>query len=102
MVRVYFCSSKSLLTLNAAFATFLLAMGAVVGVIVRKGEGFFADWVYEKWIGLLTASVVMATLQCIYVYAASFGGQKLLALGGNSGNFIYDVRSTFLITLNNL
>jgi hypothetical protein len=46
---------------------------------------------YEKWVGFVTAAALMAFVQAIYVYAASFGEGRLLALGGNSGNFIYDV-----------
>ncbi len=34
----------------------------------------------------------MSVVQGLYVYAMSFRQGRLLALGGNSGNFIYDVR----------
>lgn len=34
----------------------------------------------------------MAVFQAILVYALSFRTGTLLALGGNSGNVIYDVR----------
>lgn len=73
-----------------AFSTFLLAMGITAGVILRFGPESFT-FIYDKWIGFVTASLVMSVVQSIYCYASSFFGNKLLALGGNSGNFIYDV-----------
>lgn len=73
-----------------AFSTFLLAMGITTGYIYRYGEASFT-FVYDKWIGLTTAALLMSTVQSIYVYAMSFQSGKVLALGGNSGNFIYDV-----------
>lgn len=39
----------------------------------------------------MTAGLLMSIVQAIAVYIMSFGEGKLLALGGNSGNFIYDV-----------
>ena len=73
-----------------AFSTFLLAMGVTAGVILRFGPESFT-FLYDKWIGFVTASLVMSIVQSIYSYGSSFYGNKLLALGGNSGNFIYDV-----------
>ncbi|CAA7268182.1 unnamed protein product [Cyclocybe aegerita] len=72
-----------------AFSTFLLALGITSGWILRNGPESFT-FIYDKWVGLLTASLVMSVVQAVYVYAASFKPGKLLALGGNSGNFIYD------------
>jgi delta14-sterol reductase len=40
---------------------------------------------------LLTASLIMATVQSVWVYVWSFFSGELLALGGNSGIFVYDV-----------
>ena len=79
-----------LITSFSAFSTFLLSMGVTAGVILRYGPESFT-FLYEKWIGFVTASFVMSVVQSIYCYAVSFFGDKLLALGGNSGNFIYDV-----------
>jgi len=87
--RIYTCILK---IYSLAFATFLTAVGIVGGTILWKGEGFLARWIYDKWLGLLTAATIMAIIQSVYVYLASFIGNKLLALGGNSGNIIYDVR----------
>lgn len=73
-----------------AFSTFLLTMGFVSGYIYTNGPKSFT-FIYEKWIGFVTAAVVMSVLQALYVYVASFKEGKQLALGGNSGNFVYDV-----------
>ncbi|KAF9267816.1 ERG4/ERG24 ergosterol biosynthesis protein [Marasmius fiardii PR-910] len=72
-----------------AFSTFLLALGITFGIIYRYGPGAFT-FLYERWVGFITASVLMSVLQAFFVYAMSFQEGKLLALGGNSGNFIYD------------
>lgn len=72
-----------------AFSTFLLAMGVVFGVIYRYGPESFT-FIYERWIGFVTASLLMAIFQALACYAASFQSGKLLAAGGNSGNPIYD------------
>lgn len=67
-------------------------MGLVGGYIIRNGAESFT-WIYEHWIGLLTASVVFSTAQALVLYILSFRGEKLLALGGNSESHIYNVRS---------
>ncbi|KAG5647001.1 hypothetical protein DXG03_001725 [Asterophora parasitica] len=71
------------------FLTFLLALGLASGTIYRYGPASFT-FLYEKWIGFVTASVIMAVTQALFCYVISFQKGKLLALGGNSGNFIYD------------
>jgi len=72
-----------------AFSTFLLTMGLTIGYIWRFGPQSFT-FIYEKWVGFVTASLIMSIFQGLYVYAFSFVPGKLLALGGNSGNPIYD------------
>ncbi|KAF9533733.1 ERG4/ERG24 ergosterol biosynthesis protein [Crepidotus variabilis] len=72
-----------------AFSTFLLALGITSGIILRYGPESFA-FIYDKWIGLLTAALLMSFVQAAYCYASSFRQGALLALGGNSGNFLYD------------
>ncbi|KXN81339.1 Delta(14)-sterol reductase [Leucoagaricus sp. SymC.cos] len=72
-----------------AFSTFLLALGITSGIIFNFGPQSFTI-LYEKWVGFLTASIVMSTVQALYCYASSFRSGALLALGGNSGNPIYD------------
>ena len=75
----------------AAFSTFLLALGITAGFITRDGPESFT-FLYDKWLGFLTASLIMSLVQAVAVYAGSFRKGALLALGGNSGNPIYDVR----------
>jgi len=65
-------------------------MGLTAGVILRFGPESFT-FLHDKWIGFVTASFIMSIVQSVCCYASSFFGDKLLALGGNSGNFIYDV-----------
>ena len=74
-----------------AFSTFLLALGLSIGSIISSGPESFT-FLYERWVGFVTASILMSIAQGLYCYISSFYGEKLLALGGNSGNFIYDVR----------
>ena len=66
-------------------------MGITTGWIYRFGPQSFT-FIYEHWVGLITASLAMSIFQGLYCYLSSFVGDKLLALGGNSGNPIYDVR----------
>ncbi|KAH8831352.1 ERG4/ERG24 ergosterol biosynthesis protein [Flagelloscypha sp. PMI_526] len=69
--------------------TLLVTMGFVLGRIVNKGPESFT-FLYEKWVPFITATVLMSVTQALLCYAASFRSGALLALGGNSGNFIYD------------
>nr|QMU26480.1 delta 14-sterol reductase [Agaricus subrufescens] len=72
-----------------AFSTFLLALGIASGIIFNFGPQSFTI-LYDKWVGFLTASLLMSAVQALYCYALSFRSGTLLALGGNSGNPIYD------------
>ncbi|KAJ7599401.1 ERG4/ERG24 ergosterol biosynthesis protein [Mycena floridula] len=72
-----------------ALPTFLLAVGVTSGYICRYGPQSLS-FVYEKWVGFITASLAMSVVQAILVYAMSFQEGKQLALGGNTGNVIYD------------
>lgn len=65
-------------------------MGVTSGIILRSGPEAFT-FIYNKWVGLVTASIVYAVVQATFCYIVSFREGKLLAVGGNSGNFIYDV-----------
>lgn len=74
-----------------AFSTFLLTLGITFGLIFRFGPQSFT-FIHDRWLGFVTASFIMSVVQSLYCYGTSFGSGKLLALGGNSGNPIYDVR----------
>ncbi|KAF8189800.1 ERG4/ERG24 ergosterol biosynthesis protein [Mycena galopus ATCC 62051] len=79
---------KKLYKINA-FSTLLLALGLTSGLIYRNGPQSFTFF-YEKFVGFITASIIMSVVQAVACYASSFRPGALLALGGNSGNFIYD------------
>lgn len=72
-----------------AFSTLLLTMGLTSGYIWQYGPQSFT-LLYEKWVGFVTASLLMSVVQGVACYAASFRQGALLALGGNTGNVIYD------------
>ena len=74
-----------------AFSTCLLALGLTTGYILRFGVESFTFF-YDHWVGFTSAALSMSLFQGILWYALSFQEGKFLALGGNSGNFIYDVR----------
>ncbi|KAI0051145.1 ERG4/ERG24 ergosterol biosynthesis protein [Auriscalpium vulgare] len=72
-----------------AFATGLLAIGLATGYIIRFGYQSFTFF-YEHWVGFLSAALSMSILQAAFSYASGSRSGSLLALGGNSGNLIYD------------
>ncbi|KAF5346648.1 hypothetical protein D9758_013196 [Tetrapyrgos nigripes] len=72
-----------------AFQTFLLSLALASAYIIQFGPDSFT-FVYHKWVGFITASIIMAFIQAGFVYVMSFRPGKLLALGGNTGNHVYD------------
>ena len=74
-----------------AFSTYLLALGLAVGVIINFGPSSFT-YIHDHWIGLVTAALINSVVQALGWYAWSFRPGPLLALGGNTGNHLYDVR----------
>lgn len=72
--------------------TMLLTFGITAGVIARPGgKGIEAmTYLYDHWVPLVSAALVMATAQAVWVYAYSFFNGELLALQGNTGYVIYD------------
>ncbi|EJU05623.1 ERG4/ERG24 ergosterol biosynthesis protein [Dacryopinax primogenitus] len=72
-----------------AFATALLTLGLVAGTIYRYGPLSFI-FIYDHYLALISASIVMSLVQAFTVYYLSFRNGALLALGGNSGNYLYD------------
>jgi hypothetical protein len=80
----------------AAFSTLLLSIGLASGIIIRSGPQSFT-WIYEHFLGLVTASIVYSTLQSLALYVWSFKGDKVLALGGNSESHIYNFRQYLII-----
>lgn len=49
------------------------------------------EYVYHHFTGLTFASIIFSYALALAVYLGSFRPGKLLALGGNTGNMIYDV-----------
>lgn len=85
-----------LLLTDSAFSTCLMALGLSTGYILRFGVESFTFF-YDHWVGFVSATLSMSFLQSILCYALSFQEGKLLALGGNSGNWIYDVRPVVVL-----
>lgn len=83
---------------HTALATGLIALAAAAGYIAVYGPASFTI-LYDHWLGLLSVALVNSIAQAVYVYVASFYGHKLLALGGNTGNVVYDVRLLCLTTV---
>ncbi|KZO95870.1 ERG4/ERG24 ergosterol biosynthesis protein [Calocera viscosa TUFC12733] len=79
---------KKLYKMNG-FACGLLTLGLVVGIILHHGPLSFT-YIYDHYLALVSASIVFAFFQACAVYALSFRKGALLALGGNSGNVLYD------------
>jgi len=71
------------------FATALLTVGVVAGLIYRNGPLHFT-YIYDNWLALVTSSALVAFVQAMLVYINSYRKGALLALGGNSGNIFYD------------
>ncbi|ORZ09233.1 ergosterol biosynthesis ERG4/ERG24 [Absidia repens] len=60
-------------------------------LMTSKSQGlYFPIWVADNFRHFAVASLFIAFLVSIIAYLSSFRGQKLLALGGNTGNTIYD------------
>ncbi|KAF7368763.1 Delta(14)-sterol reductase [Mycena venus] len=79
---------KKLYKINA-FSTFLLALCLTFCTIYLYGPHSFT-FLHSKFVNFITASILVAFVESVVCYAASFRPGALLALGGNTGNFIYD------------
>lgn len=77
-----------------------LTLGLTFGFILRPGGVEAFTWAYDHWVPLMTISLIFAIAQAAFFHAQSYWSGELLAVGGNSGNLIYDVsiacRSTSL------
>ncbi|GAA5813095.1 hypothetical protein MFLAVUS_006563 [Mucor flavus] len=72
-------------------ATGCLQALTTMSVMALRGQGFYLFlWVKEHFADIALFSLVFAFIVSFAVYIASFFGNKLLALGGNTGNPIYD------------
>ena len=96
---------------GAHFLAYLLLPGPVVpGVVLRDGTrlkyhmnahlAFWLsvmsahvlqlDWLYDHYLELCTASMLLSMALSVYSYALSFRQGEMLADGGQSGNPLYD------------
>lgn len=73
-----------------AFYTWIATAVLATLFIATQGAHAFAELIYDHWVGLVTASIVVSIVQSVYVYVESFKPNKLLAKGGNSGNHVFD------------
>ncbi|RKP08981.1 ergosterol biosynthesis ERG4/ERG24 family-domain-containing protein [Thamnocephalis sphaerospora] len=73
---------------NALSALVLTALGCAAGLYFAGPEPFV--FVYDHILHVITAGIIIASVLSVYLYTASFLPGKLLALGGNSGNPLYD------------
>lgn len=78
----------------SAFATLAVTLGLTASWIICFGPSSFT-FIYDHWIGFCTAALINAFVQAMWLYYISTKNTdlRLLALGGNTGNIIYDVRS---------
>ena len=67
-------------------------MGLAAGYIYQFGPQSFT-FLYEHFLGLVTASVLFSYAASFVLYISSFYGEKLLALNANSGYHGHDVRA---------
>lgn len=56
------------------------------------------EYAYDHFTGLAFASIIFSYAISVAVYLGSFQPGKLLALGGNTGNPIYDVSIFFFMS----
>ncbi|KAF9915376.1 erg24, C-14 sterol reductase [Lobosporangium transversale] len=77
-----------------ALRTMMLIFALIAATVYTKGVKPFL-FLYDHFLGLITASLVWTYGLSIFVYIWSFlpdsnGQEKILACGGNTGNMIYD------------
>ncbi|KAI9310569.1 ergosterol biosynthesis ERG4/ERG24 [Dichotomocladium elegans] len=73
------------------FTSFYTTIFAIIFLLRHLNDGIKPlTFVYTHWIGLATASIIFSYAISIFCYFKSFEPGALLALGGNSGNPIYD------------
>lgn len=79
------------LTLRSGLSTLFLTLGLACGLLLQpKGPELFS-YLYDHWVPLVSATIAFAMFQSTWVWAWSFFSGELLAIGGRTGNPIYDV-----------
>ncbi|PLW21306.1 hypothetical protein PCANC_05033 [Puccinia coronata f. sp. avenae] len=72
-----------------AFNTLMCTVLLTAVAFARWGDSPFL-YIIDHYVELITASLIMSICQAVYCYWISFQSGRILALGGNSGNVIYD------------
>lgn len=92
-MRVYTCvyvkmtkDDELQIALSALQSLFLITVMALRG----QGLSIFV-WIKVHFADMALFSIIFSFIVSFFVYFRSFIGNKLLALGGNTGNPIYDV-----------
>lgn len=76
--------------MNIALAT--LQSFALITFMSLRGQGWSLFlFVKSHFNDIALFSIVFSLIVSVFVYLYSFVGHKMLALGGNTGNPIYDV-----------
>lgn len=84
-------SCQSLAHISIAFASFYNIFLLLIALLAHLKLGLSPlTFVYDHWVGLVTASILFSYLISLAVYIKSFQPSALLALGGNTGNALYD------------
>uniref|UniRef100_A0A665V2L2 Delta(14)-sterol reductase LBR n=1 Tax=Echeneis naucrates TaxID=173247 RepID=A0A665V2L2_ECHNA len=87
-VLVFDLSHPSVLYVLTGF--FAIVVSAVV-VAVALHQGLDLTYIHSHFLQLAVATFLIATLLSVYLYVRSrYAPQEQLALGGNSGNVVYD------------
>lgn len=90
MGRLDGCLTPCLLSNLTGFTAYHSTL--FIGLYFLKDTGLKPlVFVYDHWIGLAFASVMFSYAVALFVYIKSFAPGALLALGGNTGNALYDV-----------
>lgn len=73
-----------------AHLVFWISLGCSIWVFPKIIPGFSLAYCYDNYLQLATAACVFSFALSFYLYFTSFGEDKMLALGGNTGNALYD------------
>lgn len=73
--------------INGLYAFFISHVIFIVGYCVYKVP---VSFLYHNYLAFASATIVFSTIISLYLYARSFRKGVVLALGGNSGNPLYD------------
>lgn len=76
---------------RAGFASLLASLAVVAGVTYTRGVEPLL-YISDHWAELISASLAMSFAQACLVHAMSYRKGAMLALGGNTGNELYNVR----------